>query len=113
MTVPTPTHYLTTAGRRAQVAVALDDVLAVDIGAALLLADVLDQVSAAVLRAAGLADAAAVEVLALLWRGPDPADLRDLAAAVDDLGALGHRALLAELCRAAPDAVRRAVAATR
>ena len=48
-------------------ATTVDDVLGVDIAPALLIADTLDAVSAAVCRAAGLTDDEARSVLGVLW----------------------------------------------
>ena len=60
--------HLTPVATRARVAVALDELLqGVDVGAALLVADTLDAVSAASCRAAGLTDEEARRILSLLW----------------------------------------------
>lgn len=58
---------LTPSGKRAVVANEIDSSIGVDIGPALLIADTLDAVSAAVCRAAGMTDNEARVVLRLLW----------------------------------------------
>jgi hypothetical protein len=64
--VPTFDH-LTTSATRAQAAAAVDDLLGVDQGAPLLVADLLDAISAGACRAAGLTDVEARTVLGILW----------------------------------------------
>lgn len=58
---------LTPSSKRALVATGIDDLLGIDIAPALLVADTLDAVSAAVCRAAGMTDDEARSILALLW----------------------------------------------
>jgi hypothetical protein len=58
---------LTPSSKRALVATSVDAALSVDMGAALLVADTLDAVSAGVCRAAGMTDDEARAVLAILW----------------------------------------------